>query len=203
MKGRYLAYTSNIILMVGLDLSCNNLVGDIPVEITSLVNLKNLNISYNRLSGNIPEKIGFLGSLESLDLSCNQISGEIPSGFSDMTMLSKMNLSYNNLSGRIPTGNQLQTLIDPASSYIGNKYLCGPPLSRNCSGPKVFGGDLDEHQAEARFFYLGLAAGFILGLWVVFVAFLFCKRCRVAYFQLFDKLLCAIQAFMACDSSGC
>ncbi|KAM3259328.1 hypothetical protein ACQJBY_050867 [Aegilops geniculata] len=197
MKGQYLDYTSNAFYMVGLDLSCNNLVGDIPVEITSLVNLKNLNISYNGLSGKIPEKIGLLGSLESLDLSCNELSGEIPSGFSDMTMLSKMNLSYNNLSGRIPTGNQLQTLIDPASSYIGNKYLCGPPLSRNCSGPKVFGGDLDEHQAEARFSYLGLAAGFILGLWVVFVAFLFCKRCRVAYFQLFDKLLCAIQAFMA------
>ncbi|XBI83088.1 hypothetical protein VPH35_091639 [Triticum aestivum] len=196
MKGQYLDYTSNIIYMVGLDLSCNNLVGDIPAEITSLVNLKNLNISYNRLSGKIPENIGFLGSLESLDLSCNELSGEIPSGFSDMTMLSKMNLSYNNLSGRIPTGNQLQTLIDPNSSYIGNKYLCGPPLSRNCSGPKVFGGDLDKHQVEARFFYLGLAAGFILGLWVVFVLFLFCKS-RVTCFQLFDKLARAIQAFMA------
>ncbi|KAE8804463.1 Leucine-rich repeat receptor protein kinase EXS [Hordeum vulgare] len=197
MKGQCLDYTSNVLFMVGLDLSCNSLVGDIPAEITSLVNLKNLNISYNRLSGKIPEKIGFLGSLESLDLSHNELSGEIPSSFSEMTMLSKMNLSYNNLSGKIPTGNQLQTLIDPASSYIGNKYLCGPPLSRNCSGPKVFGGDLDEHQAEARFFYLGLATGFILGLWVVFVVFLFCKRCRVAYFQLFDKLLHAIQAFTA------
>ena len=145
----YLDYTSNIIYMVGLDLSCNSLVGEIPVEITSLVNLNNMNISHNRLSGKIPDKIGLLGSLESLDLSYNELSGVIPSSLSNMTMLSKLNMSYNNLSGRIPTGNQLQSLIDPASSYIGNDYLCGPPLSRNCSGPEVVTrGDLDEHRAS-------------------------------------------------------
>jgi Leucine-rich repeat (LRR) protein len=93
MKGQYLSYTSDIIYVVGLDLSCNNLVGDIPVEITSLVRLKTLNISYNRLSGKIPDKIGVLGSLESLDMSCNALSGEIPSSFSHMTMLIKLNLS--------------------------------------------------------------------------------------------------------------
>ncbi|KQJ87803.1 hypothetical protein BRADI_4g13600v3 [Brachypodium distachyon] len=193
-KGQQLSYTSNIIYMVGIDLSCNNLVGEIPVEITSLGKLTNLNISNNRLSGKIPEKIGSLVWLESLDLSCNELSGEIPAGLSDLTKLSKLNLSYNNLSGRIPTGSQLQTLIDPVSSYIGNKYLCGPPLSRNCSLPQVTGGDLDEYQAETRYLYFGLAAGFVLGLWVVFVIFLFGKTYRVAYFQLFDKILRALQA---------
>ena len=53
-----------------------------------------------------------------------------------------------------------------------------------------------EHQDETRYFYLGLAAGFVLGLWLVFVVFLFGKACRVAFFHLFDKLLHAIQAFM-------
>uniref|UniRef100_A0ACD5WXG9 Uncharacterized protein n=1 Tax=Avena sativa TaxID=4498 RepID=A0ACD5WXG9_AVESA len=182
-KGQYLDYTSSLVYMVGLDLSCINLVGEIPVEITSLVNMKSLNISHNQFSGKIPETIGFLGSLESLDLSCNELSGGIPSSFSNMTMLSKLNLSYNNLSGRVP--------------YIGNDYLCGPPLSRNCSGTEVInGGNLDEHQAETRYFYLGLAAGFVMGLWVVFVVFLFGKRFRVAYFHLFDKLLRAIQVSM-------
>lgn len=197
MKDQYLDYTSNIIYMVGLDLSCNNLVGEIPDEIIALDRLTNLNISHNQLSGKIPERIGLLRSLESLDLSCNELSGEIPSSISDMTMLSKFNLSYNNLSGRIPTGNQLQALIDPASSYISNNYLCGPPLSRNCSGPEVTRGYLDEHQTDARDFYLGLAAGFVLGLWVVFIIFLFGKTWRVAYFQLFDKLLGGIQTCAA------
>ncbi|PNT72339.1 hypothetical protein BRADI_2g42880v3 [Brachypodium distachyon] len=193
MKGQYLDYTSNIIYMVGLDLSCNNLVGDIPVEITSLVKLNNLNISYNWLSGKIPKKIGLLDHWSLLIYHAS----EIPSSFSDMTKLSKLNLSYNNLSGRVPTGNQLQTLIDPVSSYIGNDYLCGPPLCRNCSVPRVTEGDVDEHQPEVQYFYLGLAAGFVVGLWVVFVVFLFGKTCKIVYFQVFDKLLHALQASVA------
>jgi hypothetical protein len=99
VKGQYLDYTSNIIYMVGLDLSHNNLVGEIPKEITLLVGLRALFISRNQLSGKIPEKIGLLQSLESLDLSWNDFSGQIPSSLSGMTMLSKLNLSYNNLSG--------------------------------------------------------------------------------------------------------
>lgn len=173
-KGQYLNYTGNIIYLVGLDLSCNNLVGEIPDELTSLVGLKNLNISHNQLSGRIPEKVGLLRSLESLDLSSNKLSGEIPSGLADITALSKLDLSYNNLSGRIPSGNQLRSLIDPELSYIGNNYLCGPPLSRNCSEPDATGGDIEEHQQqEAKYFYLGLAAGFVFGLWLVFIIFLF------------------------------
>ncbi|KAM0879274.1 hypothetical protein ACQ4PT_034342 [Festuca glaucescens] len=174
MKGQDLDYTRNIIYMVGLDLSCNNLVGEIPDELTSLVALTMLNISHNQLSGRIPEKVGLLQSLESLDLSSNELSGEIPPGLSDITMLSRLNLSYNNLSGRIPSGNQLQSLVDPESSYIGNNYLCGPPLSRTCSEPDATGHDIEEHQQhEAKYFYLGLAAGFFFGLWLVFIIFLF------------------------------
>jgi Leucine-rich repeat (LRR) protein len=46
MKGQELGYTSTVRYMVGLDLSCNNLVGDIPVELTLLIGLINLNISH-------------------------------------------------------------------------------------------------------------------------------------------------------------
>uniref|UniRef100_A0ACD5X9C8 Uncharacterized protein n=1 Tax=Avena sativa TaxID=4498 RepID=A0ACD5X9C8_AVESA len=173
MKGQYLDYTGNIIYMVGLDLSCNRLVGEIPDELTSLVGLNNLNVSHNQLSGRIPEKVGLLRLLESLDLSYNEISGEIPPGLSEITALSRLNLSYNNLSGRIPSGNQLQSLIDPESSYIGNNYLCGPPLSRNCWEPDATGGDIDEQQQEAKYFYVGLVAGFVFGLWLVFIIVLF------------------------------
>ncbi|CAM0877333.1 unnamed protein product [Alopecurus aequalis] len=172
-KGQYLDYTRNIIYMVGLDLSCNNLVGEIPDEVISLVGLTNLNISHNQLSGRIPEKVGLLRSLESLDLSYNDLSGEIPPSVSDITMLSTLNLSYNDLSGRIPSGNQLQSLIDPESSYIGNNYLCGPPLSRSCWEPDATGGNVEEPEKETKYLYLGLAAGFVFGLWLVFIIFLF------------------------------
>lgn len=205
VKGQYLDYTSNIAYMVCLDLSHNNLFGEIPNEITSLVGLMSLNISHNHLSGKIPEKIGLLQSLESLDLSWNELSGEIPASLSGMTMLSKLNLSYNNLSGRIPSGNQLQTLIDPASSYIGNNYLCGPPVSRNCSGPEVARGHHDEHQSDSdvRYLYVGMAVGFVLGLWLVFVTFLFARTWRAAYFHMFDKLLCGLETSVAGNFRRC
>ncbi|WVZ69812.1 hypothetical protein U9M48_018541 [Paspalum notatum var. saurae] len=204
MKGQYLDYTSNIIYMVALDLSHNNLVGEIPNEITSLVGLRSLNISYNQLSSKIPEEIGQLRSLESFDLSWNKLSGKIPSSLSDITTLSKLNLSYNNLTGRIPIGNQLQSLVDPASSYIGNNYLCGPPVSRNCSVPQLAKGNLDEYQSdsEVRYLYLGMDIGFVLGLWVVFVTFLFARTWRTAYFQLCDKLLCSIETFLTSNSQS-
>nr|AWA44867.1 LRR receptor-like serine/threonine-protein kinase GSO2 [Saccharum officinarum] len=140
------------------------------------------------LTGEIPEKIGLLRELESLDLSFNELSGEIPWSISEITALIHLNLSYNNLSGRIPLGNQLQTLDDPASMYIGNNYLCGPPLSTICSGPDATEDYPIENMPKKRDFYLGLAVGYAMGLWMVFVIFLFMKTWRSAYFRMFDKL---------------
>lgn len=130
-KGQEQLYTREIVYMVNLDLSCNNIIGKIPEEIGTLVALKNLNLSWNAFSGNIPDKIGALLQVESLDLSHNDLSGEIPNSLSALASLSHLNLSYNNLSGKIPSGNQLRTLDDQPSIYIGNPGLCGPPLSKS------------------------------------------------------------------------
>ena len=50
-----------------LDLSENQLSGEIPVSLGGIKGLKLLNMSHNRLSGHIPESLGELESLESLD----------------------------------------------------------------------------------------------------------------------------------------
>ncbi|WVZ15488.1 hypothetical protein V8G54_013054, partial [Vigna mungo] len=52
-----------------IDLSCNNLTGTMPREITYMLGLVSLNLSRNSFSGEIPSEIGNLRSLESLDLS--------------------------------------------------------------------------------------------------------------------------------------
>ncbi|CAD6258637.1 unnamed protein product [Miscanthus lutarioriparius] len=96
--------------MTSIDLSSNNLIGEIPEEIVFLDDLVNLNLSRNHLSGVVPNKIGEMQSLESLDLSRNMLSGEIPASLSNLTFLSYLDLSYNNLTGRIPSGSQLDTL---------------------------------------------------------------------------------------------
>ncbi|TVT97105.1 hypothetical protein EJB05_57662, partial [Eragrostis curvula] len=156
-KGQQLEFTSGIVYMVNLDLSCNILTGPIPAGIGKLGALKNLNLSWNHLNGTIPDSIGDIRSLESLDLSHNEFGGEIPAALSKLLSLSRLNLSYNNLTGRIPSGNQLQTLDDQASIYIGNPCLCGPPLSKNCSQTGLppaspegnEDGDDTEHQQTA------------------------------------------------------
>ncbi|XP_044378983.1 receptor-like protein EIX2 [Triticum aestivum] len=111
-----------------LDLGNNKLSGEIPVGIQELTNLEELWLDSNNLHGivtedhfinmtrQIPHEIGMLVALKNLNLSWNHLSSAIPQTI-----------------GTIPFGNQLRTLDDQPSIYIGNPGLCGPPVSRNCS----------------------------------------------------------------------
>ncbi|KAK4339637.1 hypothetical protein RND71_041099 [Anisodus tanguticus] len=134
-KGTRMTYTFTIDQVNLIDLSFNNLHGEIPNEITGLSALGTLNISWNQLSGRIPEDIGSMQQLETLDLSSNHLSGSIPLSMVSITTLSYLNLSYNNLGGPIPSTNQFGTFTNP-SSFEGNPELCGKPLITDCSRPR-------------------------------------------------------------------
>jgi hypothetical protein len=168
------------------------LTGEIPQGISALVALKSLNFSWNHLGGIIPNNIGGLKALESLDLSHNELSGDIPSNISALTSLASFNLSYNNLSGRIPSGNQLQTLAtdDPASMYIGNMGLCGPPLPKGCTGNETSNSPAEEQKDNGMLnsIYLRMIIGFIFGHWVVICIMLLHKGLRYSYFASTDHL---------------
>ncbi|VAI24251.1 unnamed protein product [Triticum turgidum subsp. durum] len=189
-KGQQLEYTTGIAYMVNIDFSCNSLTGKIPHEIGMLTSLTNLNLSWNHLSSTILVTIGELRALESLDLSRNELSGQIPMSMADLTSLAHLNLSYNNLTGTIPPGNQLQTL-DDASIYAGNPGLCGPPVSRNCSGTEITPwtlGNQHEGMSDALSLYLGTGTGFVAGLWIIFCGFLFKRSWRIMWFSFFDRV---------------
>jgi Leucine-rich repeat (LRR) protein len=179
-KGQQLEFSSGIAYMASIDLSCNSLTGQIPEEIGLLIALRNLNLSWNHLSSRIPSSIGGLLALESFDLSHNELSGEIPNSLSDLTSLVSLNLSYNDLTGRIPSGNQLRTLENQASSYIGNPGLGGPPLPNNCSATDMAPSGPEEKEVS---FYLGMGIGCVVGLWTVFIAFLFKRKWRINCFS--------------------
>ncbi|KAK6281377.1 hypothetical protein POUND7_015202 [Theobroma cacao] len=192
-KGRKYEYSKIIPLVNTLDLSSNNLVGEIPDHITELSALGTLNLSWNHLTGKIPENIANLQRLETLDFSHNNLSGPIPPSMSSMTLLNYLNLSFNNLSGQIPSSNQFQTFNDP-SIYQGNPELCGPPLSISCSSPRNgYGedknGDLEgEDRSEKLWFYASMALGFAIGFWVVCGSLVIKRSWRRAYFKFVDEM---------------
>ncbi|XP_064968184.1 receptor-like protein EIX2 [Musa acuminata AAA Group] len=189
MKGQDLIFSSILYLVNIIDLSNNNLTGEIPIEIGSLSTLQTLNLSRNNFVGQIPAAIGAMKSLETLDLSFNKLSGGIPQSFSALYSLSHLNLSYNNLSGAIPSGNQLRTLED-ASIYIGNVHLCGPPVTKSCSDDPNVDSTEEEYEQGSHVlsFYFGTGLGYLVGLWSVFVIMLFKKDWRLFYFATVDKM---------------
>ncbi|KAJ7949604.1 putative Leucine-rich receptor-like kinase family protein [Quillaja saponaria] len=200
LKGDEREYEKNLGLLKSIDLSCNNLIGEIPPRLTSLLGLISLNLSRNKLMGFIPSGIGQLKMLESLDLSRNVLFGGIPGSFTNMSFLSHLNISFNNLSGKIPLSTQLQNM--DASAFIGNNGLCGPPLTKEyCTGDgnnspnpsitsnsQMKNNEGEENGLISFGFYVSLAVGFIVGFWGVCGSLILISSWRYAYFQLFDNI---------------
>ncbi|XP_074353129.1 uncharacterized protein LOC141692276 isoform X2 [Apium graveolens] len=155
-------YTSTLGYLFSIDLSDNNIGGEIPEELMDLSGLLNLDLSGNQLAGRIPDEIGKLNKLEYLDLSRNKLNGRIPLSLADLSFLSRLNLSFNDLSGKIPTGNQLQTLEDP-SIYAGNNQLCGQPL-KPCTDDDTESHYKKDDADERLWFYTGISPGLFVGL---------------------------------------
>ncbi|KAK0578686.1 hypothetical protein LWI29_014413 [Acer saccharum] len=180
-KNRYESYKGRILnYMLGIDLSSNELTGDIPTDIGNLQRIIAMNLSHNFLSGSIPESFSNLTSIESLDLSHNKLSGRIPPQLTQLNNLEIFNVSFNNLSGLVPDKRQFGTFVE--SSYGGNLGLCGPQIKRSCSSepttpPTTSSGagedQEDEYAIDMVSFYWSLLAsyvttimGFALILWL-------------------------------------
>ncbi|KOM54881.1 hypothetical protein LR48_Vigan10g077300 [Vigna angularis] len=195
-KGRALLYNSILGLVTNVDLSNNNLSGEIPREITYLDGLIYLNLSGNQLSGQIPPSIGNMRLLESIDLSRNQLSGKIPPTISNLSFLNNLDLSHNHLEGKIPTGTQIQSF--EASDFVGNN-LCGPPLPINCSSdqqiPYIDHSKTENGGHGVNWFLVSLTVGFIVGFWIVIAPLLIYRSWRYAYFSFLDNMWYKVQSY--------
>ncbi|GAB4858890.1 hypothetical protein Ancab_040379 [Ancistrocladus abbreviatus] len=201
-KGSRREYWKNLALLRTIDLSSNKLTGEIPYEISFLIELQSLNLSRNYLTGSIPQKFGQLRNLESLDLSKNQLSGEIPTSLSNLNFLSTLDFSYNNLSGKIPSATQLQSFDE--STYMGNPYLCGTPLQKKCGEDANQSTHHDIEEAKDRDnefpslgLYISIGLGFITGFWGACGILLFKRSWRYAYFRFFNHLYDRIFVLLA------
>lgn len=89
--------------VVRLELTRNNLNGEIPSEVKFLSYLRGLNLSFNdSVTGNIPLEIGELENLSELSLHHNSLTGPIPSGIADLTYLDTLDIHHNQLTGPLP-----------------------------------------------------------------------------------------------------
>ncbi|KAL7192202.1 hypothetical protein ACSBR2_024116 [Camellia fascicularis] len=112
-----------------LHLGINGFFGDLPPEI-GLMPLVVLNISQNKFSGEIPAEIGNIKCLQTLDLSCNNFSGAFPANLNNLSELNRFNVSYNpSITGKIPITGQLATF--EKESFLGDPFLRLPSFLKN------------------------------------------------------------------------
>ncbi|KAH0850015.1 LOW QUALITY PROTEIN: hypothetical protein HID58_095874 [Brassica napus] len=109
LRGEISPSIANLTALTVLDLSRNLFTGEIPREIGSLhKTLKQLSLSENLLQGNIPHELGSLNRLVYLDLGTNRLTGQIPVELfcnGSSSSLQYIDISNNSLTGEIPLKN--------------------------------------------------------------------------------------------------
>ena len=92
------AVIANLDKLLYLDLSKNELVGDIPEEFSMLKLLQSLHLDYNNLSGNL-NNLTAMRSLKVLDIGHNQLES-LPGNMSKLSVLETLRVNNNRLSGK-------------------------------------------------------------------------------------------------------
>ncbi|KAG2267483.1 hypothetical protein Bca52824_062038 [Brassica carinata] len=190
-KDRFDAYMGgNLGYLFGMDLSENELSGEIPLELGGLKEFHALNLSHNSLSGSIPESFSGLKNMESLDLSYNRLQGRIPPQLAELSSLAVLNVSYNNLLGAIPLGRQFNTF--DTRSYLGNPLLCGKPTNISCESnnfQEADDGVEDVSTIDMESFYGSLVAAYVTILIGIFASFSFDSPWRRFWFYSVDAFI--------------
>ncbi|WZZ73803.1 hypothetical protein YC2023_085173 [Brassica napus] len=144
----------NLTALQTLDLSSNDLTGEIPNTV-NLPSLQSLDLSSNKLNGSLPSHLCNNSTrIRVIKLAVNYFAGDFPPGFGNCLLLEHLCLGMNNLTGNIPNdllrlerlnllGVQENRLSGPLSPEIGSlSGLVRLDVSMNqLSGeiPDVFG----------------------------------------------------------------
>ncbi|PON52433.1 LRR domain containing protein [Parasponia andersonii] len=114
-----------------LDLSHNQLFGEIPDCWRNFASLRVLSLANNKLSGKIPISVGSLNEMRTLHLENNTLDGRLPPSLNSCKQLKFLSVGDNKLSGPIPAwiGEDLQDL---ATLSLRNNHFRGSMPSSLC-----------------------------------------------------------------------
>ena len=135
-------------LVTQIDLSNNNLTGNLPIEIGDLQFLEQLHLGMNNLSDTIPDEICINNQLTHLNLGNNALTGNIPACLSDNIFLVSLDLSENDFDGTLPVfdsdnpdlthlllqGNQFTGQIPPQYEDLKNTLVSFNVSNNSLSG---------------------------------------------------------------------
>ena len=111
-----------------VDLSDNNLSGEIPAELGNLVNLSSsLDLASNNLSGSVPVALGNLVNLGWLMLAGNNLTGELPQ--SVLSLPNLHSLSFGDNAGLCAVAKIWEDLPGGASGPICHIERVGPEVA--------------------------------------------------------------------------
>ena len=133
--------------VIRLDLSNNNLRGNLPLTIGNLENLEFLDLSDNYLTGRIPRELRKFDALKHFDLSNNQFGGTLPQTVNRLTNLVFLNVENNILKGELPHTlvelSALQELFIADNKFVG-EFPVGMEKLKNLDSMKLGDNNFDN-----------------------------------------------------------
>ncbi|CAI9107252.1 OLC1v1006569C1 [Oldenlandia corymbosa var. corymbosa] len=130
LKGEFPRGLNMCSSLTTLDLSSNNINGNIPSDISKLIkNVVNLDLSSNHLTGQIPVDLVNCSFLNFIKLGNNQLTGPIPPEFGLLDRIKEFSVKNNQLMGQVPMFRNGTT-----TDYSNNPGLCGIP-NKPCQAP--------------------------------------------------------------------
>ncbi|CAL9218860.1 unnamed protein product [Arabidopsis halleri] len=104
-----------------LDLSSNNLGGDLPYQFPP--NLQRLNLANNQFTGAAAYSISQITTLKYLNLGHNQFKGQIAIDFTKLDSLTTLDFSFNSFTNSLP--GTFSSLTSLKSLYLQNNQFSG------------------------------------------------------------------------------
>ena len=123
LVGNIPAEIGSLVFLNKLHLYNNSISGSIPMEIWSFTGLTHLSLGPNQLSGSLPSEIGDLVNLVYLRLDQNQFTGALPEEIGNLVSLTQLDLNTNQFSGSIPS--QIGNLVNLTSLRLDQNLLTG------------------------------------------------------------------------------